>query len=259
MRKTAITLLSLGLAAMTFASVATAGSLLTEPFSYPDGALTTASGGLWATHSGTGTDINVASGVAVGLMTNAPDDNRLLSAARSATDKTYACFKLRVPTQAQSGIIANYFAHFMVNSTTFRSKVFLTPVGSTFTVGLSVTANAAGSPLAPPAPPLGATWPTALAFDTWYIVTISYDAAAGVSELWVNPASELSTKITATDGTATGGALTAFGLRQSSTSGAAYTYNVDDISVGPTFDDACSGFPTPALNSTWGRLKTLYR
>lgn len=258
MRKTAITVLATGLIAMTFAASALAGSLMSETFSYPDGGLVTVSGGTWATHSGTGTDIAVAGGVANGLMTNAPDDNRLLSSARSTTDKTYACFRLRIPTQT-AALVCNYFAHFMVNSTTFRSKVFVTPMGGSFTLGVSVTANAAGAPLAPPASPLGATWGTALNYDEWYTVAISYDANGGISEMWVNPADESSTKITATDAGAAAGALTAFGLRQSSTSGAAFTYNVDNLSVGTTFADACNGYPTPATSTTWGQVKTIYR
>ena len=258
MRKTAITVLAAGLVAMTFAANAMAGSLMNETFTYVDGGLVAVSGGNWATHSGTGTDIAVSGGVAAGLMTNAPDDNRLLSSARTATDKTYACFRLRVPTQT-AALVCNYFAHFMVNSTTFRSKVFVTPSGSSYTLGLSVTANAAGAPLAPPVAPLGATWGTTLNYDQWYSVAISYDANGGVSELWVDPADESSTKITATDGSAAAGALTAFGLRQSSTSGAAFSYNVDNLSVGTTFADACNGFPTPTSTTSWGQIKTIYR
>ena len=258
MKKIVTTLLALCLAATTFAALANAGSLLTEPFSYSDGDLTLASAGLWATHSGTGTDIQVVSGIASGSMTQAPDDNRLLSGAPTATDKTYACFLVRIPAPSVT-LVCNYFAHFMVNSTTFRSKVFVTPLGNSFTFGVSVTANAAGSPPAPPASPLGATWATALNYDEWYTVVIDYDAATGVSDLWVNPSDESSTRITATDAGAASGTLTAFGLRQSSTSGAAFAWDVDNISVGTTFADACTGYPTPAARSTWGRIKSMYR
>lgn len=257
MRKTAITVLTTGLLTAAFAASALAGSLLSEPFAYPDGALAVVGGPAWTIHSGAGTDIAVTGGVAIGTMSNAPDDNRTFP-ARSTTDKTYACFLLRIPTQAPA-LVCNYFAHFMVNSTTFRSKVFVTPSGSSFTLGLSVTANAAGAPLAPPVAPLGATWPSPLNYDTWYTVTISYNAVGGVSELWINPADESSPKITATDATAASGGLTAFGLRQSNTGGAAFIYHVDNISVGTSFADACNGYPTSTVETTWGHLKTIYR
>lgn len=254
MRKTAISLLTLGLVAASFAT-ATAGSLMSESFTYPDGGLVANSGGNWTTHSGTGTDIQLVGGAILGSSANSPDDNRLLSAARSATDKTYACFRVRIPTTASAITAANYFAHFMVNSTTFRSKVFIAPSGSTFTLGLTVTANAAGTPAVIPAANM---WGTALNFDTWYTVAISYDAATGTSEMWIDPASEASTKITVTEATASGGALTAFGFRQSAVTGAAFTYNADDLSVGTTFADACGG-ATSSHSSSWGRIKTIYR
>ncbi len=88
MRKTAIALLALGLAA-TLVSPAMAISFWSETFSYPDGGLAAGSGGNWAIHSGTGTDIQVASGVAVGDMATTPDDNRTFPAQDSLA-KTYA-------------------------------------------------------------------------------------------------------------------------------------------------------------------------
>ena len=257
MRKTDNALLAFGLIAI-FAGNVFAGSLMNEAFSYSDGGLVTTSGANWTNHSGTGTDLQVLSGVVNGNMASAPDDNRLLSSARTATDKTYACFNLTVPQQPAAGIVANYFAHFMVNSTTFRSKVFITPTAGSFTVGLSVTANASGTPLAVPAAPLGATWPSDLTFGQTYRITISYDAVGGVSELWVNGGTESDPKITATDASATGGALTAFGLRESNTGGCAYLYTVDNISVGTTFIDACPG-PVAAEKALWGTVKSLYR
>ena len=60
MRKTAIMLLALGLAAAA-AAPAFAVSLMTESFTYPNGNLVPNGG--WATHSGTGTDIQVLGAV----------------------------------------------------------------------------------------------------------------------------------------------------------------------------------------------------
>jgi hypothetical protein len=58
-------------------------------------------------------------------------------------------------------------------------------------------------------------------------------------------------------------AVHAVALREAATapgfSGNTWTYNVDNIGVGTTFNDACTSAPVPTLNSTWGRVKTLYR
>jgi hypothetical protein len=252
----------LAIAFMTvLVSPAHAGSLLNETFSYPDGNLAVApnvTGGAWIKHSGiAGADIRALGGMAAGSMTEDYDDHRSLASPRGTTDVTYACFSVRIPTPT-APLVTNYFARLMVNSTIHRSKVFVTPAGATFTFGLSVTANQSGSPLAVPAPPLGATWPAALTYDQWYRVVISYDAAGGVSRLWVDPESEASPGIVATDALAAGGALTAFGLRQSNTAGAAFAWNVDDLSVGTSFADACDT-ATPSDRTTWGRIKAIYR
>src|SRR5262245_14426350 len=94
MRKTAISLFVLGIAAVAFAATASATVLLSEGFSYPNGNL--AGNGTWLTHSGAGTDIQVVSGRANGNMANAPDDNASF-AAQPTTAPTYACFEVTIP------------------------------------------------------------------------------------------------------------------------------------------------------------------
>jgi hypothetical protein len=243
MKKIAITFVALAIAA----TPAFAANLLTESFAYPDGNLTTSSGGNWATHSGSGTDIQVVSGYAAGDMSQAPDDNRSF-AAQTATAKTYACFRVRIP--AISGTPrTNYFAHLKDSGTSnFAARVFVAPQGNTFSFGLSVSSST-----------MAAQWPAALNYDQWYTVVIDYDAAAGTADLWVDPVDESSTMISASGG-ATGTLISSFALRQSSTgTGTAWMYNVDDIGVGTNFIDTGCGAPTSTRGSTWGRVKTLYR
>jgi hypothetical protein len=253
MRKTALALITLGLVGL-IASPALALPFWTETFSYADGGLVAVGLANWATHSGSGTDIQVLTGIANGDMAQGPDDNRVYP-ARLATDVTYASFKVMIPTPAAGTISTNYFAHFMVNSTTFRSKVFVTPSGASFTFGVTVTQNA-------PLPgATGAIWPTALNYGQWYTVIIKYDAVPGISTLWVDPVSEGSASISSTDAAAAGGALTAFGLRQSNSASPAgstlWMWRVDELSVGATFADV-SG-PTAVQQTTWGGVKNLYR
>ena len=106
MRKTAITLLALGLAA-SFVGTTASAALLSETFSYPDGNLTVVSP--WTNHSSpTGTDIKIVSGRAVGTMSNTPDDNRTFA---GTTAKIYSCFELTIPTPLAAPD-TGYIAHF---------------------------------------------------------------------------------------------------------------------------------------------------
>lgn len=80
-----------------------------------------------------------------------------------------------------------------------------------------------------------------LDFDTWYRVVISWDAASGESELWLNPTVQTDPKITHTGGN-TGDLIEAFALRQSND----YTgfQGIDNVFVGHTFGDVV--VPEPA-------------
>lgn len=269
MRKTAIALLVLGLAAV-LVSPASAVNFWLESFTLPDQALGAAPVGSvnpttgWYTHSsgsnlgGSPTDIQIISGVAHGSHTNQPDDSRPFgpgySITTGASDKTYACFMLYVPTTAGMLTSYQYFAHFKDNLTTgtaFTCKLYLAGIaGNATQFNLAINNTVTAGPYQP--------WVTPLNFDTWYNVAMRYDGATGLSTLWVNPTGEGSVSVTANDPVLTGRPLGAFALRQISNSSAG-TYRVDDISVGTTFNDACSGVPTPANKSTWGQLKTIYR
>ncbi|HVP38222.1 MAG TPA: hypothetical protein VMS93_03455 [Candidatus Saccharimonadales bacterium] len=257
--KTAVTIL-IALAVLSLGALsAHATVLMSEPFPYPNGNLgvaPVATGSPWTCHSGSGSgDIQVTNHLAFGNMANFPDDNRTFT-AQTATAKTYACFQVIIPVQSNA-MVSNYFAHFKNASTGFPSRVYAVPMGSTFTFGLSVNTCTSLSCLV--------TWPTALQFGHMYNVAISYDAAAGTSELWVDPATESSQKITITDTGQKSLLVSAFALRQSNQSApvsgtpCAWTYVVDNISVGTSFTDACSGQPVPVHNSSWGSLKRIYR
>jgi hypothetical protein len=251
------TLLITVLALLAIAGPAFSASFWSEQFSYANGALTSVSAN-WTTHSGTGTDIQVNSGVAVGSNSNAPDDNRVFGVTQSATAKTYACFQVMIPTQATTPVL-NYFAHFKDSGTfNFGARVYVAPSGGTFTFGVSLGSCGTGCTVA--------LWPVALNYGQWYTVATLYDAGAGVARLWVDPAGEGSLSISHNTWSGTtsqaGFQLSAFALRQSSSgipSGTAnWGYNVDNIQVGTAFADLCPS-PTGAAGSTWGRLKTLYR
>lgn len=260
MRKTAIALLAL----LLTASVASATVFFQETFSYPNGALGAAPTGTvnattgWLTHSNTGggtNDIQVVSGAAVGNMANSPDDSRPFGAGFSivtgASDITYSCMKVTITNNVPGVALtpgAVYFAHFKDNiatGTTFSGKVFVQGVdATTFNLGISNNLN---TPV---------YWGSSLSINTTYVVATRYNAATGIASLWVNPASEASTFVSGTDAPALGRGLAAYGFRQST---ANWSYTIDDLSVGTSFDEVCGGLPTPTSTSTWGRLKSIYR
>lgn len=251
MRKTATLLLIAG-GALLLAAPAFAVNLLSETFSYANGNLVPNGG--WATHSGTGTDIQVVSGAANGNMSNAPDDNRTFT-SQPITAKTYVCFKCTIG--APSGTPStNYFLHLKDATTTnFIAKVFVAPQGTSFAFGVSVISST-----------VPVVWPTALNYGQEYYVVLEYDPTAGFAGnalLWVNPVTESDTHITATSTSGSNQTVSAVALRQSNSITPAgstlWTYTVDDLGVGTTFADACVSGPVPTTNSTWGHIKTLYR
>ena len=244
MRKTAIALLALGLVAVMTAP-AFAASFWSETFSYADGGIVTVSGGLWALHSGTVTDVQVVNGEARLLPANANDNNRSFI-ARDALATTYAAFKMRVgpivPTTAA------YFAHFKDSGTfNFAARVWVQPNGTTqFNLGISSASTTV------------TYWATPLDLGTNYNVAIKWDGTAGTATLWVNPVNEGSASIVPTPlGTLPSTwAISAFALRQANNYGEVF---VDNLGVGDTFTDAFIAGPTPVEGTTWGKLKALYR
>lgn len=245
MRKTAIALLALGLTAAVAASPAGAVSLMTETFTYPDGFLTVTSGGNWTAHSGVGAlpPQTISGQASITHGAGSREDVNRTFAAQTATSTTYACFQVTVPDPG-AAVTAVYFAHFKDTGTiNFAGRVFAVASGAGFTFGVSATSGT-----------VGATWPVMLNYGQQYTVAVSYDAAAGSSQLWVDPTSSGSPSISAAGG-ATGTVVSAFALRQA---GGNTTQLIDNIQVGTSFDDTCPS-PTPAHNTTWGRVKTLYR
>lgn len=258
MKRTAIVL---GIAALLCAAPVFATTLLTETFSYPDGDLVTVSGGNWTMHSGSGTDIQVVTGTAVGNPLNSPDDNRTF-APQTATDKTYYACRVKIPAPAEAMTGWTYFAHFKDTSTfNFCGRLWALPSGSGFRFGISVSSVNSSTYLTDIA-----QWGSDLAFDQWYIIMVSYDANAGAAELWVNPVNESSTMVTSntTSGTATGFQVSAFAMRQGNggsglPSPINWTFVLDSLGVGTTFDDAMLASTVAVQEGTWSGIKGLYR
>ena len=151
-----------------------------------------------------------------------------------------------------------YFAHFKDTGTiNFIARVYAEPSGNTFTFAISVSSANTLAFVIP--------WTTPLLFDTFYNIVIDYDAAAGSADLWVNPVNESSPKVTSntSSSTITPNAVSAFALREGTVTGLPsvinWTWVVDDIGVGTTFNDACAASTVGVQPSTWGTVKAFYR
>lgn len=249
MRKATIALLSLGLV-VALAAPAVAGDLVAETFTYPDGNLT--ANAAWTAHSGAGAKvIQVGLGkVTLQQSSGSGEDVNTPYTARTATDKTYACFTVSVPTATFTG--QTYFAHFKDTGTlNFRARVFVVPPAAGGDYTLALSNDGAGA-----APVL---WGADLTFGVDYTVVTSYNAATGGAELWVNPANEASTSISQADGDGIGTLISTYAFRQATPASGAVNQIIDNLGVGTTFDAACTSDPTPNNRSTWGQIKTIYR
>jgi|GEM_PF-6412955 len=219
-----------------FSSGALAGILASDNFNYT-GALTDNG---WAAHSGAGNKVVMADGAVATLEQSGgsgEDVNRSF-AALGAADKIYAAFDINLPAADNADVVnvdgnGLYLAHFKDSGFAFRGRTgIVAPTGGgDFGLAINANSSALGS---------GATWPADLSFDTWYRVVISWDAATGASELWVNPTLETDPKIMHT-GASTGDLIEAIALRQSND----FTgmQKIDNIVAGNTFRDVV---PEPA-------------
>lgn len=228
---------------------AQAQSLLNESFSYPDGDLKITSGGLWASHGGGSTPLNNFGGQAFidqnDLTSGRDDYNRALSSSfdptTDNTSKIY--FSLLVnfsalPFNGGTSTAGSYFAHLKSSAANnFYSRIganqegILTP--GTFRIAVcNSTWNSAAT----------IEFPQDLLLNTSYLVVGLLDLATDRTTLWIDPTTEGSTSVTATDALSypAGGLINAFALRQGTTGtspngGAPGDVWIDSLKVGTTF------------------------
>ena len=239
MRCNLLVTLLCGVALSSTAPAVNAALFYNETFSYADGNLVGNDG--WAAHSGAG---NLPVQVAGGAITvshgsgSREDVNRPTGTVMDAGDKWYAAFDLAVT----GGTTNVYFAHFLEGTSNFGARVWLTaPTSDGYRLALSGDSSitdADGEAL----------WGSDLAFDTTYRVVTSYDFDTGVAELWVDPTTEASTSISASDGFA-GDGMEAYAFRQA---GGDSSQTIDNLAVATTFNEALTGIPEPTALSLIG-------
>jgi hypothetical protein len=260
MRKSTFALLAL--AALALAVPAGAANLVSEPFSYANGNLTPNGG--WASFSGAGLDVQVASGRATGgAIGNPAIDDHIFFTAQPTTSKTYACFDCLIPNPGVGAPKPIYFAALNdAGTANFVSRVYvLNLVAGGWTFGLSHSSTSTTVGVVP--------WTSALSYDTNYRITINYDPVAHSSTMWINATAESDPSVSITNAAVAGLSTATFALRQSNAAATLpaspsyagtldWNFSVDNVGVGTTFNDACFQ-ATPTQNTTWGRVKTIYR
>lgn len=225
-----------------FSASATAQVLATDSFSYT-GALT-ANG--WGAHSGAGAKQILSNG-SVATLSQGPgsgEDVNLAFPTLTATDTMFASFTLNVPsgTPVNPAATGLYFAHFKDATTAFRARTGVVAPSAGGDFRLAIHADNANLSL-------GVSWPSDQVFNTDYTVVISWNAATGQSQLWIDPTAPTDPSITHT-GTLVGTLISQFALRQASD----YTgfMTIDDVLVGMTFADVVPGSGTPGSYTTFG-------
>jgi hypothetical protein len=212
---------------LALSAIASAQVVATDNFSYT-GALT--SNG-WAAHSGAGNKIINSDGFVATLdySSGSGEDINVPFAPFSATAISYASFTLNVPSGNPVNPDANgsYFAHLMDNGFGFRARTGLLSPAATGDYGIGINADSSGIGA-------GAIWASDLLFDTNYQVVISYDAATGTSQMWIDPTSITSTSVSHT-GATIGTIIEKFALRQSNDHTGFIT--IDNVVVGGSFQD----------------------
>jgi len=221
-----LTAIAAGLAASVAA--ARAAVVLSDDFTYPNGALILNSAFRWNTHSGATGQTQVAAGRVLLSQNQTEDVSAGLTNAPFATGTLYARFVVNF-SELPSGA-GNYFAHFKGGGTEFRAKVFATTSGAAvgrFRVGL---ANVANTP---------ATIPSDLVLNSNYTLVVRYTVNPPSGTLWINPANEAATarRVDATD-VAAAANLSAFALRQSNSGGGMGVLALDDLVVAMSFEEA---------------------
>jgi hypothetical protein len=217
------------------ACAARAAIVLSDTFTYPDGALTNASPGKWRHTSGGMDEVNVTNATVELTRSETEDVEASLGVSYSASSGTtlYARFSLHV-LAPPAGANGNYFAHFAGSST--RARVFVVTNGAAaghFRLGIANGSTTAS-----------AIWPVDLNTNQTYSVVTRLVVSNAQATLWINPASGSDTSIAAADVVSPSSA-NAFAWRQDTGMG---ILAVDDLVVATGFDEATSGNETPSIS-----------
>ena len=207
--------------------------LLSDSFTYPDGAVQVVSVEKWVGHSGASNQVDVRLGVLNLSGTESQDVNAPLAplSTNSWPASLYVQFKLTA-TVLPSGA-GSYFAHFKDETIGYRGRIWTVPSptnSAAFRIGISST---------------GGTKPDAvveqdLQIKATYSVVARLTVTNSLSALWINPRAESDTPALST--TAPPLAITAFAFRQATGIG---EMTIDDLVVGTSFAEVVVAATVP--------------
>ena len=209
------------------------GVLLFEPFEYVDGSLTTNSGGLWNTHSGTiAGQTKIAGGVLQLRSAQTEDVNaRLIGSPYSTNHGTVLYASFNASFSSLPNDRADFFAHFRETGGAFHARVYVSTTNSppgTFRLGIGNTASTITNAV---------TLERDLSTGVSYLAVVRYNVDSGISTLWVNPNSESDPGVSATD-SPDPAAIATFAFRQNTGIG---SLTIDNLKIGLAFTDVVAG------------------
>src|SRR5688572_806431 len=193
-------------------SIASAAVLIDDSFTYTDGNLVgndPAIGGACGEHSGAGAvpvqvsggQISIAQGAGSREDVNSVYEGGFVAGAGT---KLYSAYDLTV-NDPGAAITSAYFSHFMQGTTIFPARVWVTtPTTSGYRLAISMDGDLTDTTE-------GFTGD--LSFGTTYRVVTLYDYDAQDGTLWIDPVSEASPSVTATD-TTFSDEVTSYAFRQ---------------------------------------------
>lgn len=232
MKKLIVVLFTLGLTV-----VANASLILSEQFTYANGAVTTVSAGVWTRFSGSAdpSDATINNNALEVFASRADDVSRALGTTYSSGNLYYS---LNLSLATQPTAAGGYIGMLQQGATTFRDRLFVNSSGATgggYFVGVGNTATAQ------------IMWTTELSLSTFYTVVVRADLDNDVSYLWVNPVDESSVNIS-TNIASTVTPIT-FAFRQVNASGPGNA-TVDNLLVATTFNEVV--IPEPGTMALMG-------
>jgi hypothetical protein len=244
-------LLSLAGLVLTLGTYQSHAQFFREPFDYADGEIGAVSGGTWVPNAGTA--LNISNGAAVinqgDLVGGRERASRAISTPFTTTANSVAWVGFTATwTSLPLTVNGSYFVNFSAStgSETFFGRIGADTAGAAdgkFRVAVANANWTANNSI---------EFQQDLSLNVAYRIVAKYDLTTRNTTLWIDPASEASTSVTATD--APVGAqldITAINLRQgrsANNTGAPGVIRIDDLAVGSSFGQVAP-VPEPATLS----------
>jgi len=162
------------LCTLLITSVSFGQVIASDDFNYPDGSLVPNGG--WTNHSGNAGDLLISSGLAVVQHGTPSEDANLPFTAISGNiyyALDFSVDDLGAP-YSNVGTDFEYFAHFLVGTTTFSARLDIVPPtgGGDFTVGIASDESTADT-----------VWATDLTYGVTYRAIVRYDQDNNIAQL----------------------------------------------------------------------------